>query len=83
MAYRPRHYIIKAKKSVLLSIQDDLREWEKSGVARVRCKLMRGINQYLSVETANQHAEESFFNIVGEYREKDYWVNVEGVDFPY
>lgn len=83
MAYRARHFQVKAKKSILFAIQEDIKEWRKDAVPKMRCKLIRGINQYLSVETGNQHAEESFFDIVEQYREQDNWVEVESVDYPY
>lgn len=83
MAYKARHFQVKAKKSILYDIRDDVKEWRKDAVPQMRCKLIWGINQYLSVETGNQHAEESFFNIIQKYREQDYRVDVEGVDYPY
>lgn len=81
MAFKPRHYNVKSKKSVLFEIMKDLKESEKKLGVSVSTKMVHSIN-VLSVEVRNSHADDTFQETIDQYREKHY-VHVELMDFPF
>jgi len=81
MAFRPRHYNVKSKKTVLFEIKKDLEESEKKLKVSLSTRMVHSIN-VLSVETRNRHADDTFQETIKHYRENHY-VHVELMDFPF
>jgi len=81
MAFRPRHYNVKSKKTILFEIMEDLKESEKKLGVSISTKMVHSIN-VLSVEVRNSHADDTFQETIEEYRESNY-IHIELMDFPF
>lgn len=70
MAFRGREYLVRSKQSVLIEINKDIKEYQKKMNIPIASSLIRKPGFIaLKVSTRTQHADETFDDVIGKYRE--------------